>query len=148
MEVLFLLKLIHIILSKFLNLSIVWAMCHKTNITFLASCAKLWENYYFYCVFISNFVQKKIFISNECAISCKPGFELIRKWWKISWKRVISCKNASKRLRKNLLFRGYPSFHLTFLYWLQFNPSTDSTVNYTFSLAETKGAVTLASMWS
>ena len=46
------------------------------------------------------FRAKKI-ISNECAISCKPGFVLIRKLCEISCKKVISWKNT-KLLRKRI----------------------------------------------
>ena len=45
--------------------------------------------------------KRKWFISNECAISCKTYFVLIRKWYKISHKKNISCKNA-KLLRKRI----------------------------------------------
>ena len=49
----------------------------------------------------AKFRAKKIFISNECAISCKTGFVLIRKWCGISCKKVISCK-TTKLLRKRI----------------------------------------------
>ena len=42
---------------------------------------------------IMKFRAKKIFISNECAILCKTGFVLIRKWCR------ITCK-TTKLLRK------------------------------------------------
>ena len=69
------------------------AICHETNIT--------------YFVFIRNFVQKNIFISNECAISCKPGFvdtKMMRNF-------VQTSHFVQKRetvAQENLLFRGNP----------------------------------------
>ena len=67
----------------------------------------------------AKFRAKKLFISNECAISCKTGFVLIRKWCGISCKKVISCK-TTQVLRKSidcfvgtLLWRlGYPKMFL------------------------------------
>ena len=41
--------------------------------------------------------------SNECAISCKTGFVLIRKWCGISCKKVISC-TTTQLLRKRIDF--------------------------------------------
>jgi len=45
-------------------------------------------------------VQKKI-ISNQCAILWKTDFVLIRKWYKISCKNIISWKNT-KLFRKRI----------------------------------------------
>ena len=48
--------------------SAIWNKYHL----FSNSCAIACTHYDFYYVFIRNFVQKKIFISNEFTISCKP----------------------------------------------------------------------------
>ena len=49
----------------------------------------------------AKFRAKKLFISNECAISCKTGFVLIRKWCGILCKKFISCKTM-QLLRKRI----------------------------------------------
>ena len=60
-----------------------------------------WKNSDLNFVFMQ-FVQKKtLSILNECAISCKTGFVLIRKWCGISCKKVISCK-TTQLLRKRI----------------------------------------------
>ena len=62
-------------------------------------------------VFMRNFVQKKIFISNECAISCKTGFVLIRKWCGISCKKSHFVQNHETVAQENRLFRGNPTLN-------------------------------------
>ena len=50
--------------------------------------------------------KKEIFISNECAISCKSGFILIRKWCEIWCKKSHFVQKLETVAQENLLFRG------------------------------------------
>ena len=60
-----------------------------------------WKNSDLNFVFMQNFVQNNLFITNECAISCKTGLVLIRKLCGNSCKKVISCK-IMQLLRKRI----------------------------------------------
>ena len=54
--------------------------------------------------------KKKLFISNECAILCKTGFVLIRKWCGISCKKSHFVQNHETVAQENRLFCGNLSF--------------------------------------
>ena len=99
MKVVFLLKLIHIILSKYLNLLYIELYVIKQILLISVFMRKLMQKLGLLLCIHPQFRAKFYFISNECAISCKLGFVLIRKWCEISCKKIISCKNA-KLLRK------------------------------------------------
>jgi len=68
-----------------------------------------WKNSDLNFVFMQNFVQKKLFISNECAISFKTGFVLIRKWCEISCKKSHFVQNHATVVQENWLSRGNPT---------------------------------------
>ena len=82
----------HHILSKYLNLLYIWAICQETNITFLYSCAKPCKDYDFYYVFIRNFVPKNIY------------FEWLRNfvqtWFRIDKKMMRNFVQNAKLMRK------------------------------------------------
>ena len=61
------------------------------------------------------FRAKKI-ISNECAISCKPGFVLIRKLCEISCKKVISWKRNCCAKESTVSWKPYLERWLTITY--------------------------------
>ena len=91
----FLLKLIHIILSKYLNLLYFcnYAMT-KILLIFVFICKTMKKLWFLFYSPQFHATKKTRFNQIESTISCKHGFELIRKWCEISCKKIISCKIA------------------------------------------------------
>ena len=95
----------HHILSKYLNLLYIWAICQKTNITFLYSCAKPCKDNDFYYVFIRNFVPKNIYF--EWLRNFVPKniyFEWLRNfvqtWFRMDKKMMQNFVQNAKLMRK------------------------------------------------
>ena len=80
-------------------------------------------------MYSSGILCKKIFISNEWAILCKPSFELMRKWCK------ISCKHA-KLLRKRIFCFVET---LTRNYSLKYQRSTISEISEVYDIENMRG---------
>ena len=102
--ILFSCTLLLYIIFKFLFLSAFQNYMQKWPIFMQISWKKSDSNF----LFMWNFVQKKLFILNECAVLCKTGFILIRKWCGISCKKSHFVQNHGTVAQENWVFWGNP----------------------------------------